>query len=109
MWREYLTEENEGRGVVLIGHSQGSFVLRRLLREEIEPRPEQLRRVVFSLLNFKLGKRLAARDTAGRFEKTVRRRDLARTRSKELRAVVYLSAGPRRVIVARSLPRCGVR
>ncbi|MBA2348454.1 MAG: DUF3089 domain-containing protein [Solirubrobacterales bacterium] len=60
-------------------------------------------------VNFKLGKRLAARDTAGRFEKTVRPRDLARTRSKELRAVAYLTAGPPRVIAERSLPRCGVR
>jgi hypothetical protein len=31
-WREYLREDNGGRGVVLIGHSQGTAILRRLLR-----------------------------------------------------------------------------
>lgn len=36
-WREYLAERNGGRGVVLIGHSQGSGMLTRLLREEIDP------------------------------------------------------------------------
>ncbi len=60
-------------------------------------------------VNFKLGRRLAARDTTLGFEKILARRDLARTRSKELRAVAYLTAGPARVIAARSLPRCGVR
>lgn len=38
-WREYLARENHGRGVILIGHSQGSAVLSRLLREEIDPDP----------------------------------------------------------------------
>jgi pimeloyl-ACP methyl ester carboxylesterase len=36
-WRDYLAHDNHGRGVVLIGHSQGSFVLRQLIAEEIEP------------------------------------------------------------------------
>ncbi len=49
-WREYLAEDNEGRGVVLIGHSQGTGVLRRLLRQEIEPARGQLRRLVSGLL-----------------------------------------------------------
>ena len=30
---------NHGRGVVLIGHSQGSFVLRQLVAKEIDPKP----------------------------------------------------------------------
>ncbi|MGZ8177823.1 DUF3089 domain-containing protein [Williamsia sp. SKLECPSW1] len=38
-WRDYLTHDNDGRGVVLIGHSQGTLMLRTLLREEIEPSP----------------------------------------------------------------------
>lgn len=38
-WRAYLAKDNGGRGVVLIGHSQGTGVLRRLLREEIDPSP----------------------------------------------------------------------
>lgn len=40
-WRDYLANENHGRGVVLIGHSQGSGMLIRLLREEIDPNPAQ--------------------------------------------------------------------
>ena len=35
-WRDYLKRDNGGRGVVLIGHSQGSFILIELLRQEIE-------------------------------------------------------------------------
>jgi hypothetical protein len=49
-WLEYLERDNRGRGVVLIGHSQGTGMLRQLLRREIEPDPAQLRRVVSALL-----------------------------------------------------------
>ncbi|HEX6388950.1 MAG TPA: DUF3089 domain-containing protein [Solirubrobacteraceae bacterium] len=49
-WREYLAKHNDGRGVVLIGHSQGTGMLRQLLRREIEAHPKQLRRVVAALL-----------------------------------------------------------
>jgi Protein of unknown function (DUF3089) len=49
-WRDYMANENDGRGVVLIGHSQGTFVLRRLLREEIERRPRDRRALVSALL-----------------------------------------------------------
>ncbi|HJV40557.1 DUF3089 domain-containing protein [Caulobacter sp.] len=38
-WTWYLAHANEGRGVILIGHSQGAAVLTRLLAEEIEGRP----------------------------------------------------------------------
>lgn len=44
-WRHYLTHDNAGRGVVLIGHSQGSAVLMRLLAQEIEGTPAQTRLV----------------------------------------------------------------
>jgi len=40
-WRYYLAHENKGRGVVLVGHSQGSGVLTRLVREEIDGKPVQ--------------------------------------------------------------------
>jgi len=40
-WRAYLAHDNHGRGVVLIGHSQGSSHLARLLAEEIDGRPAQ--------------------------------------------------------------------
>jgi len=36
-WRSYLASDNDGRGVVLIGHSQGSGRLRRLLNEMNDP------------------------------------------------------------------------
>ena len=39
-WRDYLAHRNHGRGVVLIGHSQGTFHLRGLVAEEIETRPQ---------------------------------------------------------------------
>jgi len=40
-WRYYLAHENHGRGVVLVGHSQGSGVLTRLIKEEIDGKPVQ--------------------------------------------------------------------
>ncbi len=40
-WKDYLARDNKGRGVVLIGHSQGSRVLLRLLAEEIDGKPVQ--------------------------------------------------------------------
>lgn len=38
-WADYLKHDNEGRGVILIGHSQGSGVLKSLLQQEIEGKP----------------------------------------------------------------------
>ena len=49
-WRAYLRHHNRGRGVVLIGHSQGTFWLRRLIREEIDPRRKLRRRLVSGVL-----------------------------------------------------------
>ncbi|ACG77140.1 conserved hypothetical protein [Phenylobacterium zucineum HLK1] len=40
-WNHYLTHENKGRGVVLIGHSQGSGVLQRMIPAEVEGKPVQ--------------------------------------------------------------------
>jgi hypothetical protein len=34
-WRDYVAHWNDGRGVVLIGHSQGAFMLERLVREQL--------------------------------------------------------------------------
>lgn len=48
-WNWYLTHENKGRGVVLIGHSQGAGVLQRLIKEEIDGKPAQ-RLMVSALL-----------------------------------------------------------
>ena len=49
-WRAYRRRWGRGRGVVLIGHSQGSFWLRRLIREEIDPKPSARRRLVSAVL-----------------------------------------------------------
>jgi Protein of unknown function (DUF3089) len=40
-WNYYLAHDNQGRGVVLVGHSQGSGVLTRLIKEEIDGKPIQ--------------------------------------------------------------------
>lgn len=40
-WRWYLAHENKGRGVVLLGHSQGSRMLLDLLKNEIDGQPAQ--------------------------------------------------------------------
>jgi hypothetical protein len=40
-WKSYLQHDNKGRGFVLVAHSQGSFILNRLIREEIDGKPIQ--------------------------------------------------------------------
>jgi hypothetical protein len=42
-WNYYLKNENNGRGVVLVSHSQGSYVLIRLIAEQIDGTPVQSR------------------------------------------------------------------
>jgi len=60
-------------------------------------------------VNFKFDKHTVARDARASFVKVVSRRSLARTRARRLRAVAYTRDGrPLRVILARSLPRCGL-
>jgi hypothetical protein len=49
-WREYLARFNDGRGVVLIGHSQGAGMLTNLIREEIDGRKAARRKLVSALL-----------------------------------------------------------
>ena len=38
-WNYYLAHDNNGRGVVLIGHSQGSGILTELIKREIDGKP----------------------------------------------------------------------
>jgi hypothetical protein len=40
-WNYYLAHDNKGRGIVLVGHSQGSGVLTRLIKDEIDGKPVQ--------------------------------------------------------------------
>ena len=49
-WKYYLDHDNQGRGVVLIGHSQGSGVLTQLIRNEIDGKPVQERLISALLL-----------------------------------------------------------
>ena len=57
-WNYYLTHENHGRGVVLVGHSQGSGVLTQLIKNEIDGKPVQ-RQLISALL---MGTALAVPD-----------------------------------------------
>jgi hypothetical protein len=49
-WQTYLRDYNHGRGVVLIGHSQGTFVLRQLITKRIDPKPSLRGRLISALL-----------------------------------------------------------
>ncbi len=49
-WNYYLQHDNNGRGFVLIGHSQGSLLLTGLIAREIEGKPIQARLVSAILL-----------------------------------------------------------
>jgi hypothetical protein len=40
-WHSYLKSDNQGRGVVLIGHSQGAYILQGLIANEIDGKPIQ--------------------------------------------------------------------
>ena len=49
-WKHYIANDNEGRGVLLIGHSQGASVLTRLIKNEIDPSPVLRDRLVSAVL-----------------------------------------------------------
>ena len=49
-WKDYLKKHNDGRGVVFVGHSQGTVVLRNLIKQEVDPRKKVRKRVVSALL-----------------------------------------------------------
>jgi len=51
-WREFLVNRNGGRPFVLIGHSQGSIHLLKLLQEEIEGKPVAKRMLSAILLGW---------------------------------------------------------
>ena len=67
-WNYYLEHDNHGRGVVLIGHSQGASVLTQLIRDEIDGKPVQAR-IISALL---LGTSVSVpkgKDVGGVFQK----------------------------------------
>jgi pimeloyl-ACP methyl ester carboxylesterase len=49
-WLDYLKHYNGGRGVVFIGHSQGTFVLRELLAKEVDNKPRVRKLLISGLL-----------------------------------------------------------
>ncbi len=49
-WRDYLAHDNRGRGVVVIGHSQGAAMLIQLLRSQVDPYPAVRRRLVSAIV-----------------------------------------------------------
>lgn len=53
-WNYYLEHDNQGRGVVLIGHSQGSGILTQLIKSEIDGKPVQSKIISALLLGTSL-------------------------------------------------------
>ena len=53
-WNYYLAHYNNGRGVVLVGHSQGSSVLTQLIQDEIDGKPVQKKLVSAILMGTRL-------------------------------------------------------
>ena len=49
-WKDYLANYNRGRGVVLIGHSQGSTLLTQLITDDIDRRPRIRKRLISAVL-----------------------------------------------------------
>jgi len=66
-WHYYLEHDNHGRGVVLVGHSQGSNVLTALIRNEIDGQAIQSRIVSALLLGTTLPV-LRGKDIGGAFQ-----------------------------------------
>ncbi len=85
-WQYYLEHDNQGRGVVLIGHSQGSGVLTQLIRNEIDGKPIQ-NQIVSALL---LGTNLPVpkdKDVGGAFQHI----PLCRSASQTSCAIAYVT------------------
>jgi hypothetical protein len=67
-WQTYISQYNEGRGVVLIGHSQGTGHLGRLLAEEIDGNEDLRARLVSAILMGGTVNVPAGEDVGGDFE-----------------------------------------
>jgi hypothetical protein len=67
-WNYYLEHDNQGRGVVLIGHSQGSRMLAELIKNEIDGKPIQSRIISAVLLGANLPVP-QGQDAGGAFQK----------------------------------------
>jgi Protein of unknown function (DUF3089) len=85
-WKYYLEHDNQGRGVILIGHSQGAGVLTQLIRNEIDGKPAQ-ERIVSAML---IGSNLSVpkgKDVGGAFKHI----PLCRSASQTGCAIAYVS------------------
>jgi DUF3089 family protein len=49
-WQDYLAHYNHGRGVVIIGHSQGSAMAEELLRTQVDPSPQARQHLVSAII-----------------------------------------------------------
>ncbi|MGV9678459.1 DUF3089 domain-containing protein [Nocardia sp. NPDC003482] len=49
-WADYLAHDNHGRGVIIVSHSQGTLVARKLIREHIDPDSALRERLVGAFL-----------------------------------------------------------
>lgn len=68
-FKEYIANQSDGRGFILVGHSQGSGILRRLIAEEIETRPELLNRLIAAHIPGTNVLVPTGRDVGGSFQK----------------------------------------
>jgi hypothetical protein len=49
-WDDYLAHDNDGRPIVVIGHSQGAAMVIRLLRSQVDPSARLRRRLVSAII-----------------------------------------------------------
>jgi hypothetical protein len=66
-WHDYLRDDNDGRGVVLLGHSQGAMALAKLLAAEVDPDPAARKQLVSALLLGGNVTTAAGKDVGGSF------------------------------------------
>lgn len=85
-WEHYLAHDNQGRGVVLIGHSQGARILTDIVAKEIEGKPvhKQIVSVIPIGSNLMVPK---GQDVGGAFKST----PLCRSASQTGCAIAYVS------------------
>lgn len=67
-WKSYLKNDNAGRGVVLIGHSQGTMMLTTLIQNEIDDVPTERARIISALLIGGFVTVAAGSDVGGSFQ-----------------------------------------
>ena len=69
-WRDYIAHDNDGRGVILIGHSEGAFLLEHIIESQIESSPAERKLLISAIL---LGGNVTVADgstTGGTFKTT---------------------------------------